>query len=165
MEVMVAAAIFAMASAGVLAGLLQARKLTEGSIYTTTATTIAQGYVEQLKNMEFTLLDTSTISELISQGSNDSLMVSPFPTNVEVGDPETDLANVRRIDLNNTPSDATDDLEITIVLYIRNITDKASGIGDSRLIALRWSYLDHSTRSNITVGNTLFAVRSRVPTF
>ncbi|MDQ8186901.1 prepilin-type N-terminal cleavage/methylation domain-containing protein [Pelagicoccus sp. SDUM812002] len=164
-EVMVGTVIFTIASVGVLSGLLQARKMTEGSIYVATATTVAQGYVEQLKNMKFRHLDESTIPELISQGVPDSLIVSPLPADVETGNADTDIVNTRSIDINNTPEVAQDDLSINFVVYVQDITDEANGVGEARRIVLRWDYTDNSTGANVAVGNTLYAIRSRIPTF
>lgn len=164
-EVMVGAVIFTITGVGVLSGLLQARKMTEGSIYVATATTVAQGYIEQIKNMEFNLLDGATIPELISQGVADSLTISPLASNVEVGDPNTDVVNTRSIDINNTPNNTVDDLDISFVVYVQDITDEANGIGDSRRIVLRWYYTDNTSGTNVHVGNTLYAIRSRIPTF
>jgi prepilin-type N-terminal cleavage/methylation domain-containing protein len=52
-EVLVASLVLAALVGGVLATLLQSRNLTEGSIYQNSANTILQGYIEQIKNMEF----------------------------------------------------------------------------------------------------------------
>ncbi len=164
-EVMMGTMIFAIAGVGVLTGLLQARKMTEGSIYVATATTVAQGYIEQIKNMEFNLLDGSTIPELISQGTPDSLTISPLVADVETGDTTTDIVNTRAIDINNTPSNSEDDLNINFVVYVQDITDEANGVGDARRIVLRWDYTDNTTGSDVAVGNTLYAIRSRIPTF
>lgn len=164
-EAMMGTVIFAIAGVGVLTGLLQARKMTEGSIYVATATTVAQGYIEQIKNMEFNLLDGSSIPELISQGQPDSLLVSPLAADVESGDANTDLVNTRSIDINNTPDNAGDDLAINFVVYVEDITDDANGVGDARRIVLRWYYTDNTTGSDVHVGNTLYAIRSRIPTY
>lgn len=164
-EVMVGTVIFTIASFGVLTGLLQARKMTEGSIHVATATTVAQGYIEQIKNMEFNLLDGSTIPELISQGASDSLNVSPLASDLEAGDPNSDLVNVRSIDINNTPDNPQDDLSLNFVVYIEDISDEANGVGEARRIVLRWSYQDSSTQSGVTIGNTLYAIRSQIPSF
>jgi len=51
-EVVIALGIFALALGGVLAALLQSRRLTEGSIAQNTALIIVQGYLEQMKKME-----------------------------------------------------------------------------------------------------------------
>ncbi|MBC2604659.1 hypothetical protein H5P27_01180 [Pelagicoccus albus] len=165
MEVMVAAVILTIAGLGTLTGLLQARKMTEGSIMMATATNIAQGYVEQLKSIDFSMLDQTTITELISQGVADSLNVSPMVSDPESGNDQTDVVNTRAIDINNTPEKDTDDLLINLVLYISDITDSGSGIGDAREIILRWSYVDNTNGAAVPVESTVFAIRSKIPTF
>lgn len=52
-EVLVASAVLVLLVGGIFGSLIQSRKLTEGSIYQNSANTIMQGYVEQIKNMEF----------------------------------------------------------------------------------------------------------------
>jgi hypothetical protein len=51
-EVTLAMAILALMLGGVLATLIQTRRLTEGSVSQNSALTIVQGYVEQMKNMD-----------------------------------------------------------------------------------------------------------------
>ncbi len=52
LEVAIALSILALSLGGILAALVQSRRLTEGSVSQNTALTIVQGYVEQMKNME-----------------------------------------------------------------------------------------------------------------
>lgn len=51
-EVVIALSILALSLGGILAALIQSRRLTEGSVAQNSALTIVQGYVEQMKNME-----------------------------------------------------------------------------------------------------------------
>ena len=163
-EIMVAISIMTIVAFGTVSGLLQSRRLTERSIYDNTGATIAQGYIEQMMNMEFTLLDGSVIDQLFSQGAADSLTVSPSVADPETGDPATDIVNTKIIDINNTPGDTADDLEIKLVLYIDNLTDPNNGVGESRRIALRYSYKTISDPGK-SVTYTEFNIRSRVATF
>ena len=163
-EIMVAMSIFTIVAFGTISGMLQSRRMTEGSIYQNTAATIAQGYIEQMMNMEFTLLDAPVITQLFSQGTDDSLTPSPLPSDPEVGNAATDVENVRRIDINNTPTDTGDDLTIRFVLYIEDLSDLAAGIGESRKIILRYRYTNPGASGSETT-NTLFNIRSRVATF
>lgn len=163
-EVMVAAVILSLIGFGTLSGMLQARRMTQGSINEGTAMTVAQGYLEQMKNMQFSLLDGSEITELINQGAADTLKVSPTVSNPEVGG-GSDISNVKSLDINNTPNDPGDDLVIDFVLYIENLTDLASEVGEARRIVIRYSYSDNSQRGRRSVTNTLVTVRSDVPTF
>lgn len=52
-ETMVSSAVLAMILFGIFAALMQSRRLTEGSIYQNSAVTIVQGYIEQIKAIEF----------------------------------------------------------------------------------------------------------------
>ncbi|MDQ8203682.1 prepilin-type N-terminal cleavage/methylation domain-containing protein [Pelagicoccus sp. SDUM812003] len=164
-ELMIATVILSLLAFGTLSGLLQVRRLTEGSIQLGTATAVAQGYIEQMKNMEYSLLDQSSIEELINQGAADSLAVSPMPADPEAGNENSDILNTRLIDINNTPDDEADDLAINYVVYVEDITNEAAGVSDARRIILRWSYQNPGPGSAQSVGNTLYAIRSRVPTF
>jgi hypothetical protein len=64
-EVLVASLILMLFVGGMLATLIQCRNLTEGSIYQNSANTIMQGYVEQIKNMEFTDLPYTSGGTLV----------------------------------------------------------------------------------------------------
>lgn len=163
-EVMIGALILTMVGFGTLSGLLQTRRMTQGSINEGTAMTVAQGYLEQMKNMQFSLLDDPEITELINQGVADTLRVSPVVSDPTVG-AGSDISNLKSLDINNTPDNATDDLVLDIVLYIEDITNLASEVGEARRIILRYSYTDNSIANGRTVTNTLVTVRSDVPTF
>jgi len=163
-EVMIGALILTMVGMGTLSGLLQARRMTQGSINEGTAMTVAQGYLEQMKNMQFSLLDDSEIMELINQGTADSLKVSPAVSDPTVG-ATSDISNVKSLDINNTPNDATDDLVIDFILYVEDITDVSAQVGEARRVILRYSYSDNTLLSGRSVTNTLITVRSDVPTF
>jgi hypothetical protein len=59
-EVAIALSILALSLGGILAALIQSRRLTEGSVSQNSALTIVQGYVEQMKNMELMQIVNST---------------------------------------------------------------------------------------------------------
>jgi Tfp pilus assembly protein PilV len=52
-EVMIASTVMCMLVGGILATVIQSRRLTEGSIVQNSANTILQGYIEQMKTMAF----------------------------------------------------------------------------------------------------------------
>lgn len=52
-EVVVSVSVLALVASGILAALIQSRRLTESSIYHNSTVTAMQGYLEQMKNMEF----------------------------------------------------------------------------------------------------------------
>lgn len=67
-EIMVAIGVLAMLAGGMLATLIQSRNFTEGSLYQNTANSIMQGYIEQIKNMEFTDLPYTTPAGVVVPG-------------------------------------------------------------------------------------------------
>lgn len=67
-EVLIAGAVGVMLIGGLLASLIQSRRLTEGSIYQNSANTLMQGYVEQIKNMQFAELPCLNSGGTISAG-------------------------------------------------------------------------------------------------
>ncbi len=179
-ELMVALSILTILAFGVLSGLLQARKMTEGTIYEATAINVANAYMEQIKTISSEQLlsgiaETSTkidenlgpspygiIRELRSEGVEDSLLVSPLPAAIDADlslPSETDIPNTKTIDINNTPTNEADDLSITVVVYVHEITSAADKIGKAYRLALRWSYRDPA--KNLVTG-TLYAIRSDV---
>ena len=159
LEVMSGLVILSIISVGVLASLLQSRALTEGSIFQNTAVTAAQGYIEQIKNMEFSELDNHPLQTWLDQDTPDPLEVSPLPRSEA-----TQVVNHRLIDLNNTPDNPDDDMPLDVVVYIENLTDPANEVGESRLITLiyTWEFNRGSATRRFT--NTVSCIRSEVPT-
>ncbi len=72
-EVMAAAAVLGLVIVGVLAGLIQSRRLTEGSIYQNAALTVVQGYLEQIKESDFANVPYYQGSTLVAGNSNDPI--------------------------------------------------------------------------------------------
>lgn len=72
-EVVTALGIFAMMLGGMLAALMQSRRLTEGSVAQNTALIIVQGYLEQMKKMEMKdLLGSALCSSQLDANGNPS---------------------------------------------------------------------------------------------
>ncbi|MFA5058481.1 MAG: hypothetical protein WC485_10230, partial [Opitutaceae bacterium] len=67
-EVAIALSILALSLGGILAALLQSRRLTEGSVSQNSVLTVVQGYVEQMKNME--------LSQIINADANGNAQLS-----------------------------------------------------------------------------------------
>lgn len=110
--------------AGVLATLLQSRRLTEGSIYQNSAVTVVQGYVEQIKAIEFADLPylnkagvlvpgavpgkPAEVATRLDQSAPDPLTIStalPIPavsTILSPDTPENIVDNLKVIDINRT---------------------------------------------------------------
>lgn len=159
LEVMSGMAILSMVSLGVLGALLQSRRLTEGSIYQNTAVTAAQGYIEQMKNMEFDELALDPIPCRINENELDPINPSPLPRS-----PDTQVVNHRYIDLNNTPEDHTDDMPLDLVVYVENITNPTTGIGPAQSITIDYTWKSRAAGAEHTFTNSVSCIRSQVPT-
>lgn len=72
-EVMVASCVLALVMGGSFAALIQSRRLTEGSINQNAALTVAQGYLEQIKEAEFATVPYYSGTTLITGGTNDTI--------------------------------------------------------------------------------------------
>jgi type II secretory pathway pseudopilin PulG len=161
LEVMIGLAVLGFIATGVLAAFVQSRRLTEGSIRQNTAVTAAQGYIEQMKNMEFAQLALDPIPTLISQGTPDPLFVSPLPRS-----DATAVVNQRLLDMRNTPNQTDDDLPLEIVVWIEDLTDPGAGVAPAKLITMRYSWVVQTgIGSTRRVSNTISAIRSEVSTF
>lgn len=159
LEVMSGMAILSMVSLGILAALLQSRRLTEGSIFQNTAVTAAQGYIEQMKNMEFHELALNPIPCRINENEPDPITPSPLPRSVH-----TQVVNHRTIDLNNTPDDPADDMPFDLVVYVENITDPAAGIGPAQSITILYTWKSRAAGAERAFTNSVSCIRSQVPT-
>ncbi len=159
LEVMSGMAILSMVSLGILAALLQSRRLTEGSIYQNTAVTAAQGYIEQMKNMEFDELGRDPIPCRINENDLDPITPSPLPRS-----PDTQVVNHRFIDLHNTPDNPDDDMPLELVVYVEDITDAAKGVGSSWAISIEYTWKTHDGGGTRSFTNAVCCIRSKVPT-
>lgn len=72
-EVIAASAVLGLVIVGVLASLIQSRRLTEGSIYQNAAITVVQGYLEQIKEADFANVPYYLGSTLVPGNSNDPI--------------------------------------------------------------------------------------------
>jgi hypothetical protein len=117
-ESVISLCILSLAVGGILAAMMQTRRLTEGSIAQNTALTIVQGYLEQLKNMNIGSTDTALTKDgaLVNSLSN---LTSPQPIRSLFSDATTDII---------TPSTGTPPALSTLV---PGTTPKGVGIMDN----------------------------------
>lgn len=89
-EVLIAIFVMALLTLGILSILIQSRRLTEGSIYQQTATTVASGYLEQLRNMDLASLcnyDTNGNAQLTASYTLPTLYPQPDTSTEATSDP------------------------------------------------------------------------------
>lgn len=98
-EVLVASGLLSMVVVGVLAALVQSRRLTEGSIYHNAALTVVQGYLEQIKEADFANVPYYNGSTLYASNSNDPI----------AGVTSQNRAKAIKTLLNNTDVDTLDE--------------------------------------------------------
>lgn len=170
--------ILSMVVIGLLGSLMQSRRLTEASIYQNTANTIIQGYIEQMKNMEIDELTTSPIRTRLDQDTLDPLTPSPLPvidtSTIVLGTtPAGVVNNAKTIDVNNTPTNANDDLRLNVWVWVESLdgtlpTPIASGsLPAAQCFGITMIYVwEHGTGSNTRrfMGDVR-TIRSLVPTF
>lgn len=185
-EVCISATVLAMLVLGILTALLQSRRLTEGSIYQNSAITIVQGYLEQMKNMEFTSLPYtladgsihagpgSTVDEVltrIDESTLDTLRIStgaiPNVASITPGSTGSTgiIDNDKVIDINQSAT-TNDDLRLRLWVWIQDLSNSNSTTPCQALaITIIYQYrITNGTRSRWYVGSVR-NIRSSVPTF
>ncbi len=175
---MVSSVVLSIAMGGIMATLIQSRRLTEGSVYQNSAVTIMQGYVEQMKNMEYSQVIVSAATEppaalkiptMLDQANPDPLTLSwgtPPATMPAAGAvPTGGVTNTRVIDINNTPTNTKDDLEMKLWVWVQDLTGTSPDGVDAKAITViyNWKTKDGG-RERITQGSVR-TIRSLVPSF
>lgn len=136
-EVVVAMTVLTMVLGGILGGLIQSRRLTEGSIYEGTATSIIQGYMEQIKANQYPVisgsingaspiacLEPNAGGQLVSSSLNVETGAAPSLSALTPGvTPPGATGNIKSVPINGAGGPM---LNIKIFLYIQDITPTAS---------------------------------------
>ncbi len=172
-EVAVAMTLLALFVTGLFASIIQSRRLTEASIYQNAANTVIQGYIEQMKNMEFEELSRNPIPTRLDAVILDPLSRSPLPVvamdSVVFGTvPAGVVENVKVVDVNNTPLNQADDLTLRIWLWVEGLdSPAASSLVQARVLGITMIYIwEHNDGAEVRrfKGNVR-TIRSFVPTF
>lgn len=186
-EVSVAATILTICVLGILGSLIQSRKMTESSIYQNSAVTIVQGYIEQMKNMDFTELpyyvDGKTLMRngaasaddviytQLDSDTYDTLRLSPglapaaSVLSPKGPKPEGAVNNLKAIDINDTPENKGDDLNMNIWVWISPLDNAPAAVGPSRRITMVYTWTFESGGASLSYIDTVTTIRSRVPSF
>lgn len=175
----------AMVFVGVMGAFIQSRRMTETSIFQNSAVTVIQGYMEQIKNMDFSEIPYYSGSSLMRGTINttddkiytqldsetlDVLRISPGtpidPQSVTLGQvPEGVVDNEKLIDINDTPATTDDDLLMHIWIWVAPLDNASIGVSPSRSfnIVYTWSFTDGGIKQ--THVDAVATIRSVVPTF
>jgi len=116
-EVMIAMTLFSLVALGLLGATLQSRRIAELNVMESTAVTVAQGCMEQLKRMPYGLLTSADLLLAHPEDTTDNIILTQGIWN------RLD----RALDINNTPNTTADDLIIEMrpaIIYM--LTDASA---------------------------------------
>jgi hypothetical protein len=159
--------------------------VTEGSIFQNSATTIVQGYIEHIKNMEFSALPyynssgtlvagsgstTNEIATRLDDVTPDPLLISsgspPALSNIIPGGttPNGVIDNLKSININQT-TNTSDDLQLKLWVWVQDISDSSIGATQVRAITIIYQWRFASGSSTRWYIGTVRSIRSAVITF
>jgi type II secretory pathway pseudopilin PulG len=177
LEVLISLAVLSICLGGILSTLGQSRRLTEASIFQNSTVTILQGYIEQMKNMEYDQVTVSpasgastlTIPTLLDEATPDPLTVSsgtPPSTLPAIGTTPTGAVNNSRvIDINNTPSNPNDDLNLNLWIWVNDLTGTATNVQRAKSITIIYTWQFRDGNRIRSYRDTVRTIRSVVPSF
>ena len=186
-EICISATLLTIGVIAVLGSLLYARSMSESSIYQNAAVTAVQGYLEQMKNMEFAELPYITAGGSIVAGGGATSTQIPTRLNASTSDPlvistattipslasmgitagsATGISdNVKTIDVNSTPSDTVDDLRLNLRIWIQDISNPAVSATQVRSITIQYAWLGGTGPKARIYRSSVRSIRSAVPTY
>lgn len=172
-EVMISMVILSMFAATILASILLGRRLAEANIYENTALTVTQGYLEQIKSMEYkdvlasyddnTIpLPTRSVSSILSGETieiDDPIYVNSQKNHAD--NTKEVLIDIRNLDTDH-PSQITMDYEISPT--VTNL-DTGSNPKKALEVVLDYKYLSPEKGAPEWKSGSVRFVKSFVPTF
>ncbi|HEY8933137.1 MAG TPA: hypothetical protein VIM44_07500 [Rariglobus sp.] len=194
-ELAIASTLLAIGVVGIFGSLLYARSMSEGSIYQNAALTAVQGYIEQMKNMEFadlpyttsagtavagsgatstqvpTLLISTSGSTTVS--SSDPLVISTATTIPDLSTIDVTAStaqagvtdNVKLIDVNSTPDNTADDLRLNLRVWIQDISNSSVSATQVRAITIQYAWRSSAGQTGRVLRSSIRTIRSAVPTY
>lgn len=186
-ELAIGSSLLTIGVVAVLGSLIYSRQMSEASIYQNAAVTVVQGYIEQMKNMEFTDLPYTTSSGTVVAGSGASASQIPTRLNATTTDPlvistattipslstmgvtnasltgVTD--NIKTIDVSGTSSDTSDDLRLNLRVWIQDISNTSVNATQVRAITIQYAWVGGSGAKARIFRDSVRTIRSAVPTY
>jgi type II secretory pathway pseudopilin PulG len=189
-EVCVAFTVLMLLMGGLLTALIQSRRLTEGSIAQNSALIVVQGYLEQIKNMDFSALpyyesngstlhagaDTASghqayIPTLSDENTADPLVISPGSpvslASVTPGatTPSGVVDNAKSVVISQTPGTPSAPLNLRLWVWIQDVSDSSVDATQVRAITIIYQYSLTDGRNSMWFANSVRTIRSSVPTY
>lgn len=181
-EVLVASTLMAIVTLSLLSATMQSRRMTEGSILQIAALNVVQGYIEQMKSIDYVMLKNSEPSgtvEIITRLDHDSedgineekkltLSNGEAPTTLPAlgTSPTGAVDNVLPDVYISTPATSPNDkLTITLWVWVKDLTGSIAAIDKAKSIHViyTYEYLDGGRKR--TYRRQLRSIRSEVPTY
>ena len=177
-EVLIASLVLSILCGGILAMIVQSRRLTEGSIVQNSVVTVMQGYIEQVKSMEYSLLAPSlpsapsvnpTIPTVLDESMPDPLTLSwgtPPTSMPDLGTTPTGaVTNTKTIAIKNPAVNPNDSITLTIWVWVQDLTDIPSNVGGSKAVTMIYTYQFRDGGRTRSIRNSIRTIRSVVPSF
>lgn len=168
-ELMVAAALLAVFATAVMSSAILSRRISESNVYQNTAFTVAQGYLEQIKSMEYGVVLSSHTdnSKPLPTKSVSALLTG---ANIEVDDPITIgswtekevLIDLRYDEEGGEPTPLT--MPFRVMVETTNL-DTGSDAIRALEVVINYEYLSPSTGMPSWYSGAVRSVKSYAPTF
>lgn len=167
---------------GVLTTMIQSRRLTEGSIVQNSANTILQGYIEQIKAIDFNSLPNSPSTAVnppdpttsiyaateIGSGVADRLYLSAgsAPTSMPaIGTtPAGAVDNAKSIPMKVPVVNPNDTLSVNVWLWVNALSDPVHHVTDTKSVTMIYTYTFLDGGRSKTIRSSVRTIRSVVPT-
>ncbi len=187
-ELAISSTLLAIGMVAIFGSLLYSRKLSEGSVSQNAAITVVQGYIEQMKNMEFDDLPYITSTGTVIAGAGATSKEIPTRLSATVSDPLTISTattlpslstlgitastaitgvteNTKTIDVNSTPSDTIDDLRLNLRVWIQDISNPSISATQVRSITIQYAWQSGFGTNARIYRSSVRTIRSNVPTY
>ncbi len=177
-EVLIASLVMTILFGGLIALMIQSRRLTDGSVIQNSAVTILQGYIEQMKNMDYASLAVSpssvpgtavTVPTVLDEVTPDPLTVSwgaPPSTIPAIGTTPLNAAdNTKTIAMKNPAVTPADTLNLTIWLWVQDLTGTATDVTNSKAVTMIYTYQVRDGGRLRYHRGSIRTIRSIVPSF
>lgn len=166
---------------GLLSATLQSRRMTEGSILQIAALNVVQGYIEQMKSMDYVMLKKSEPSgtvEIITRLDHDpddsineekklTLSNGDAPTALPpLGtSPTGAVDNSVEVFISTPPASSNDKITLTIWVWVKDLAGSIASIDQAKSIHViyTYEYLDGGRKR--VYRRQLRSIRSEVPTY
>jgi type II secretory pathway pseudopilin PulG len=176
-EVLISSLVMAIVLGGSLALIMQTRRLTEGSIVQMATVNVLQGYIEQMKNMDYNSLRISPAAAgttVVIPTQIDE--VTPDPLTLSWGSPPPDLPamntvppgaidNTKNITIRNPAVNPNDTISINVWIWVQDLTGASTNVTNAKSITMIYTYRFRDGGRVRAFRGSIRSIRSVVPTF